>query len=119
MTTSNLNINDGNNSKLKKQKSEVTEAKPATFITSNHKSTSNIQNNGNTIKALVNNSLATSINSNNNNDDDSSQNGSKLTGPVNGNECYFWRTTGCLYADKCRYEHIKKNKGCDKKPWHK
>ena len=44
---------------------------------------------------------------------------SKITGPVNGNECYFWRTTGCLYADKCRYEHIKKNKGIDKKPWHK
>lgn len=43
----------------------------------------------------------------------------KLSGPVNGNECYFWRTTGCLYADKCRYEHIKKNKGIDKKPWHK
>jgi hypothetical protein len=47
------------------------------------------------------------------------QNGMKLSGPVNGNECYFWRTTGCLYADKCRYEHIKKNKGVDKKPWHK
>lgn len=47
------------------------------------------------------------------------QNGMKLSGPVNGNECYFWRTTGCLYADKCRYEHIKKNKGIDKKPWHK
>jgi hypothetical protein len=43
----------------------------------------------------------------------------KLTGPVNGNECYFWRTTGCLYGDKCHYEHIKKNKGIDKKPWHK
>lgn len=43
----------------------------------------------------------------------------KPSGPVNGNECYFWRTTGCLYADKCRYEHIKKNKGIDKKPWHK
>ena len=43
----------------------------------------------------------------------------KLTGPVNGNECYFWRTTGCLYADKCRYEHLKKSKGIDKKPWHK
>ena len=43
----------------------------------------------------------------------------KLSGPVNGNECYFWRTTGCLYADKCRYDHIKKNKGIDKKPWHK
>jgi hypothetical protein len=57
-----------------------------------------------------------STTSNNNNID---QNGLKLTGPVNGNECYFWRTTGCLYADKCRYEHIKKNKGIDKKPWHK
>lgn len=43
----------------------------------------------------------------------------KLTGPVNGNECYFWRTTGCLYADKCRYEHLKKSRGIDKKPWHK
>lgn len=58
----------------------------------------------------------TNTNNNNNNID---QNGLKLTGPVNGNECYFWRTTGCLYADKCRYEHIKKNKGIDKKPWHK
>ena len=47
------------------------------------------------------------------------QNGSKPTGPVNGNECYFWRTTGCLYAEKCRYDHIKKNKSIDKKPWHK
>ncbi|CAF0855656.1 unnamed protein product [Brachionus calyciflorus] len=46
-------------------------------------------------------------------------NGLKLSGPVNGNECYFWRTTGCLYGDKCHYEHIKKNKGIDKKPWHK
>lgn len=44
---------------------------------------------------------------------------SKVSGPVNGNECYFWRTTGCLYGDKCHYEHIKKNKGIDKKPWHK
>ena len=43
----------------------------------------------------------------------------KLSGPVNGNECYFWRTTGCLYADKCRYEHLKRSKGIDKKPWHK
>ena len=51
---------------------------------------------------------------NNNNSDNS-----KLTGPVNGNECYFWRTTGCVYADKCRYLHINKNKGIDKKPWHK
>lgn len=47
------------------------------------------------------------------------QHDQKPSGPVNGNECYFWRTTGCLYADKCRYAHIKKNKGIDKKPWHK
>jgi hypothetical protein len=46
-------------------------------------------------------------------------NGNKMSGPVNGNECYFWRTTGCIYADKCRHAHIKKNKGIDKKPWHK
>ncbi len=113
LATSNLNLNDGNNSKLKKQKSEAIDAKTATITGSNNKSIN--QTNASTNKTLINNA-ATSINSN---DDDSSQNGSKLTGPVNGNECYFWRTTGCLYAEKCRYEHIKKNKGCDKKPWHK
>ncbi|CAG2055924.1 unnamed protein product [Timema podura] len=44
---------------------------------------------------------------------------SKLSGPVNGNECHFWRTTGCAFSDKCRYKHVKENKGIDKKPWHK
>ncbi|KAK7109416.1 uncharacterized protein [Littorina saxatilis] len=43
----------------------------------------------------------------------------KLSGPVNGDECYFWRTTGCDYADKCRYLHLPKSKGADKKPWQK
>ena len=59
---------------------------------------------------------SSNINNKNINNSDLNQ---KLSGPVNGNECYFWRTTGCLYADKCRYDHIKKNKGIDKKPWHK
>ncbi|GBM97760.1 hypothetical protein AVEN_220218-1 [Araneus ventricosus] len=39
----------------------------------------------------------------------------KLTGPVNGNECYFWRTTGCAHGPNCRYQHIKEHKGIDKK----
>lgn len=41
----------------------------------------------------------------------------KLTGPVNGDECYFWRTTGCSYGERCRYRHIPKNQGIDRKPW--
>ncbi|XP_006825971.1 uncharacterized protein LOC100368918 [Saccoglossus kowalevskii] len=43
----------------------------------------------------------------------------KLKGPVNGDECYFWRTTGCAFGDKCHYEHLPESKGIDKKPWHK
>ncbi|KAG1674077.1 Tetratricopeptide repeat protein 31 [Nymphon striatum] len=43
----------------------------------------------------------------------------KQSGPVNGDECYFWRTTGCIYGDKCRFKHIKEHKGIDKKPWQK
>jgi len=42
---------------------------------------------------------------------------SKSSGPVNGNECYFWRTTGCTYGDKCRNAHIPDHRGIDKKPW--
>ncbi|XP_065071411.1 uncharacterized protein LOC135696066 isoform X1 [Rhopilema esculentum] len=38
---------------------------------------------------------------------------SKITGPVNGNECYFWRTTGCVFDVHCRYRHISENKGVD------
>lgn len=38
-------------------------------------------------------------------------------GPVNGDECYFWRTTGCHFGDKCRYKHIPDQKGKDRKPW--
>lgn len=38
-------------------------------------------------------------------------------GPVNGDQCYFWRTTGCHFGDKCRYKHIPDQKGKDRKPW--
>ncbi len=41
----------------------------------------------------------------------------KVTGPVNGDECYFWRTTGCQFGNACRYRHVKEHKGIDKKPW--
>ena len=43
----------------------------------------------------------------------------KLTGPVNGDECYFWRTTGCAFGDRCKYKHIQSSKGLDRKPWQK
>lgn len=42
----------------------------------------------------------------------------KLSGPVNGDECYFWRTTGCSFGKTCRYKHIPTHKGIDRKPWH-
>ena len=41
----------------------------------------------------------------------------KLSGPVNGDECYFWRTTGCQFGNNCRWKHVKESKGRDKKPW--
>ncbi|XP_032222089.1 uncharacterized protein LOC116604176 [Nematostella vectensis] len=37
----------------------------------------------------------------------------KLCGPVNGNECYFWRTTGCAFGNKCRNRHVPEHRGCD------
>ncbi|XP_067858150.1 uncharacterized protein zgc:123010 isoform X2 [Heptranchias perlo] len=43
--------------------------------------------------------------------------GTKRRGPVDGDECYFWRTTGCHFGDKCRYKHIPERRGVDKKPW--
>lgn len=33
-------------------------------------------------------------------------------------ECYFWRTTGCIYGENCRNRHVKEHKGIDKKKWH-
>ncbi|KAM4729186.1 uncharacterized protein FYW61_009844 [Anableps anableps] len=43
--------------------------------------------------------------------------GPRRRGPVNGDECYFWRTTGCHFGDKCRYKHFPDQKGKDRKPW--
>ncbi|XP_013399477.1 uncharacterized protein LOC106165708 isoform X2 [Lingula anatina] len=43
----------------------------------------------------------------------------KTTGPVNGDECYFWRTTGCHYGNKCHFKHLPEHRGVDKKPWQK
>ncbi|XP_048843271.1 uncharacterized protein zgc:123010 isoform X2 [Brienomyrus brachyistius] len=43
--------------------------------------------------------------------------GSRRKGPTNGDECYFWRTSGCYFGDKCRYKHIPEQRGRDRKPW--
>ncbi len=37
----------------------------------------------------------------------------KKPGPVNGTECYYWRTTGCSFGAKCRYDHLPNSKGID------
>jgi len=44
---------------------------------------------------------------------ESSNDSSKASGPVNGNECYFWRTTGCVFENQCRYKHVRGHKGVD------
>lgn len=43
--------------------------------------------------------------------------GDKQHGPVNGDECYFWRTTGCNYGPRCFYKHIPGHKGVDMKDY--
>ncbi|XP_067935855.1 uncharacterized protein [Watersipora subatra] len=43
----------------------------------------------------------------------------KVSGPVNGDECYYWRTTGCQFGSKCRHKHIPESRGIDRKPWHR
>ncbi|XP_062318906.1 uncharacterized protein zgc:123010 [Osmerus eperlanus] len=43
--------------------------------------------------------------------------GQRRRGPVNGDECYFWRSTGCHFGDKCRYKHFPEQRGKDRKPW--
>ncbi|XP_031676044.1 zinc finger CCCH domain-containing protein 63-like isoform X2 [Oncorhynchus kisutch] len=43
--------------------------------------------------------------------------GPRRMAPINGDECFFWRTTGCLYGDKCRSKHKPDHKGRDRKPW--
>ncbi|XP_005100007.2 uncharacterized protein LOC101855261 [Aplysia californica] len=47
------------------------------------------------------------------------RNAPKQTGPVNGDECYFWRTTGCTFGSDCKWQHFPKSKGIDRKPWQK
>ncbi|XP_035212919.1 hsc70-interacting protein-like isoform X2 [Stegodyphus dumicola] len=42
----------------------------------------------------------------------------KTQGSMPGDECYFWRTTGCIYGEHCRYRHVKEHEGIDKKKWH-
>uniref|UniRef100_A0A8C7J8W0 Uncharacterized LOC109878245 n=1 Tax=Oncorhynchus kisutch TaxID=8019 RepID=A0A8C7J8W0_ONCKI len=37
--------------------------------------------------------------------------------PINGDECLFWRTTGCFYGDRCRFKHKPDQRGRDRKPW--
>nr|XP_019963345.1 PREDICTED: polyadenylate-binding protein, cytoplasmic and nuclear-like [Paralichthys olivaceus] len=47
----------------------------------------------------------------------SASTGSRPTAPVNGHECFYWRTTGCFYGDKQRFRHIPDQQGQSKKPW--
>ncbi|XP_042340345.1 STI1-like protein [Plectropomus leopardus] len=42
---------------------------------------------------------------------------SRRCAPINGDECFYWRTTGCFYGDKCRFKHIPDQQGRDKKNW--
>ncbi|XP_064816135.1 sialoadhesin-like [Oncorhynchus masou masou] len=35
---------------------------------------------------------------------------------INGDECFFWRTTDCFYGDKCRFKHKPDQRGRDRKP---
>lgn len=32
---------------------------------------------------------------------------------MKGNECFFWRTTGCVFGSKCRYRHVLEHEGID------
>lgn len=86
----------------------------ATIITTNTTptNTNNVVNNNN------NDSKSTNKNTTKNNLINSNgQNRPK--GPINGDECYFYRTTGCVFGDSCKFKHISKNKGVDRKPWQK
>ncbi|XP_040002451.1 RNA polymerase II-associated protein 3-like isoform X2 [Xiphias gladius] len=47
----------------------------------------------------------------------SASTGSRRRVPINGDECFYWRTTGCFYGNKCRFKHIPDQQGRDKKPW--
>lgn len=80
--------------------------------TTNHNSVSASSSSmaANTIGGIAGQSNAGCLNSSSN---------PRTTGPVNGDECYFWRTTGCQFTGTCRYKHIPDHKGIDRKPWHK
>ncbi|XP_033985944.1 hsp70-Hsp90 organizing protein 3-like isoform X1 [Trematomus bernacchii] len=43
--------------------------------------------------------------------------GSRQCVPIAGDECFYWRTMGCFYGDKCRLKHIPDHQGRDKKTW--
>ncbi|XP_036804981.1 uncharacterized protein LOC110487250 [Oncorhynchus mykiss] len=43
--------------------------------------------------------------------------GTRRMAPINGDECFFWRTTGCFYGDRCRFKHKPDQRGRDRKPW--
>ncbi|XP_042169889.1 protein TOM71-like [Oncorhynchus tshawytscha] len=43
--------------------------------------------------------------------------GTRRMSPINGDECFFWRTTGCFYGDRCRFKHKPDQRGRDRKPW--
>uniref|UniRef100_A0A3B4UND3 Uncharacterized protein n=1 Tax=Seriola dumerili TaxID=41447 RepID=A0A3B4UND3_SERDU len=47
----------------------------------------------------------------------SASTGSRRRAPVNGDECFYWRTTGCIYGDRCRFKHIPDQQGRNKKTW--
>ncbi|XP_034543856.1 STI1-like protein [Notolabrus celidotus] len=40
---------------------------------------------------------------------------SKGCAPIDGDKCFYWRTTGCFYGDKCRLKHLPEQQGQDKK----
>ncbi|XP_076584859.1 uncharacterized protein LOC143319633 isoform X1 [Chaetodon auriga] len=42
--------------------------------------------------------------------------GSRRCAPIDGDVCFYWRTTGCFYGDKCRFKHIPDQQGRDKRP---
>uniref|UniRef100_A0A4W5KNB9 C3H1-type domain-containing protein n=1 Tax=Hucho hucho TaxID=62062 RepID=A0A4W5KNB9_9TELE len=42
--------------------------------------------------------------------------GTRRMAPINGDKCFFWRTTGCFYGDKCRFKHKPDQRGRDRKP---
>ncbi|XP_041789978.1 stress-induced-phosphoprotein 1-like isoform X2 [Chelmon rostratus] len=42
--------------------------------------------------------------------------GSRRCVPIDGDVCFYWRTTGCFYGDKCLFKHIPDQQGQDKRP---